>query len=162
MGGLHAYAYLDQIASPAVWTIGYGHTAAAGPPSVSSGDHVTEAEGTQILGDDLRDAARVVAEKVKVPLTTRQRIALISIVFNCGPGVLDGTKIIEALNRKEYRAAADHFLEWSHAGGVVDAQGLLNRRRAERWMMIHPLHPRNPHRAIPTVGKGEPAPSHAD
>lgn len=151
-------AYLDTIASPSVWTIGYGHTSAAGPPSVGPGDRVTEDEGKHILADDLRGAARTVAERVHVPLTTRQRIALISIVFNCGPGVLDGTKIIDALNRRDYHAAADHFLEWSHAGGVV-VQGLLNRRRAERWMMLHSIRPHR-HRAVPTIGKAEKAPAH--
>jgi lysozyme len=151
-------AYLDTIASPPVWTIFFGHTSAAGPPVVHSGDSGTEAEGKRVLADDLRDAAATVAEKVHVRLSVRQRIALISIVFNCGPGVLDDTKIVNALNAKEYREAADHFLEWSHAGGVV-VQGLLNRRRAERWMMMHPLLPKR-HRAVPTFGKAEKARSH--
>lgn len=147
-------AYLDTIASPAVWTIFFGHTSAAGPPEVHAGDHGTEAEGKKVLANDLRDIARVVAENVKVPLSTRQRIALISIGYNCGSEVLTNSQLMDALNRGDHRAAADHFLEWSHAGGVV-VQGLLNRRRAERWMMLHPLHPRNPHRAQPTRARGE-------
>lgn len=152
--GFLASAYLDTIANPPVWTIFFGHTSAAGPPPVHAGDSGTEAEGKRVLARDLRGAAATVAAKVNVSLTVRQRIALISIVFNCGPGVLDGTQIIKALNRGEYQAAADHFLEWDHAGGVV-VEGLKNRRESERWMMTHPLHPRNPHKAKPRVGKAE-------
>lgn len=124
-------AYLDTIASPAVWTIGYGHTHGVGP-----GQTVTPAEARKLLAADLRDAARAVAVAVKVPLTVRQRIALISIVFNCGPGVLDDTHLIHDLNAGDYHGAADRFLEWNHAGGV-EVEGLTNRRKAERWMFLH-------------------------
>ena len=131
MGGLPPHAYLDEIASPAVWTIGYGHTG-----GVRSGQVVTEAQARKLLADDLKDAARTVAREVKVPLTVRQRIALISIVFNCGPGALDDTHLIKDLNAGRYKAAADRFLEWDHAGGVV-VEGLTRRREAERWMFLH-------------------------
>jgi lysozyme len=129
--GFEAKAYLDEIASPPVWTIGYGHTG-----GVRSGQVVTEAEARKLLAEDLRDAARAVAQKVKVPLTVRQRIALISIAFNVGPGVLDGTHLITDLNAGRYKAAADRLLEWNHAGGVV-VEGLTRRREAERWMFLH-------------------------
>jgi lysozyme len=129
--GFISTAYLDTIASPPVWTIGYGHTHGVRPGQV-----VTEKEARKLLAADLRDAARAVHQAVKVPLTVRQRIALISIVFNVGPGVLEGTHLIEALNDKHYKTAADRFLEWDHAGGVV-VQGLLNRRTAERWLFLH-------------------------
>lgn len=141
--GFLGRAYLDTIAHPPVWTIGFGHTG-----DVTSTMTISRKGAEGLLAADLADAAHVVDERVKVPLTVRQRIALISIVFNCGPGVLDGTKLVKALNAGNYRRAADHFLEWSHAGGVV-IEGLLNRRKAERWMMLHPLHPRNPHRPRP-------------
>lgn len=124
-------AYFDTIASPPVWTIGYGHT-----HGVRQGQAVTEAEARKLLAADLRDAARAVAQEVKVPLTVRQRIALISIVFNCGPGVLDDTHLIKDLNAGRYKEAADRFLEWDHAGGVV-VEGLTNRRKSERWMFLH-------------------------
>ena len=124
-------AYLDTIASPAVWTIGYGHTG-----GVQQGQTVTESEARKLLAADLRDSARTVAQQVKVKLTVRQRIALISIVFNCGPGVLDDTHLIKDLNAGNYKAAADRFLEWDHAGGV-QVEGLTNRRKSERWMFLH-------------------------
>lgn len=129
--GFLANAYLDEIASPPVWTIGYGHTG-----GVSSGQVVTESEARKLLAGDLREAARTVERQVTVPLTVRQRIALISIVFNVGPGVLDDTHLLKDLNARRYEAAADRFLEWNHAGGVV-VEGLTRRREAERWMFLH-------------------------
>ena len=129
--GFLSTAYLDRIASPPVWTIGYGHTG-----DVHEGQTVSKAQARRILADDLRGAARAVAKAVKVPLSVRQRIALISIVFNVGPGALDDTHLINDLNAKRYKAAADRFLEWNHAGGVV-VEGLTRRREAERWMFLH-------------------------
>jgi lysozyme len=139
-------AYLDEIASPPVWTIGYGHTG-----GVSSGQTIGEAEGRELLAGDLRDAARAVDGAVKVPLTVRQRVALISIVFNVGPGVLSDTHLIKDLNAKRYDEAADRFLEWNHAGGV-EVEGLTNRRKAERWMF---LHDGSKARAVPVVPRAK-------
>lgn len=149
--GFLPYAYLDTIASPAVWTGAFGHTSAAGPPPVGPGDHFTEARGREILAEDLRDIAFVLEKNCKVHLTVRQRIALLSIGYNCGAEVLTNSKLMDAVNRGDFKEAADRFLEWSHAGGVV-VQGLLNRRRAERWMMLHSARPHR-HKAVPTHGK---------
>lgn len=127
--GFSPVAYYDSLGG--VWTIGYGHTG-----GVSSGQRVTKSQATNLLMSDLRWAAAAVNHAVKVPLSVRQRIALISIVFNVGPGVLEGTHLIRALNARDYKAAADRFLEWDHAGGVV-VQGLKNRRESERWLFLH-------------------------
>lgn len=124
-------AYLDTIASPPVYTIGYGHTG-----GVTAGETITRAQGLRILTRDLRTAARAVKRSIHVKLTARQRIALISLAFNCGPGAVEGSALQRKLNHGNYLGAANEFLEWSHAGGVV-VQGLLNRRREERWMFLH-------------------------
>lgn len=131
-GGPILLAYLDKIAVPPVLTIAFGHTGS----DVRAGMRITVARAYDLLIHDIRWAAQVVDEKVKVPLTVRQRMALISIVFNAGPGVLEGTHLIHDLNRGDYKRAADRFLEWDHAGGVV-VEGLRNRREAERAMFLH-------------------------
>jgi lysozyme len=130
--GFLGSAYLDTIASPAVWTIGYGHTG----PDVHPGQRISRARALTLLARDLRFAARAVARSIHVPLTARQRIALISLAFNCGPGAVDGSTLQRELNARRYRRAADCFLDWSHAGGVV-VEGLLNRRKEERWMFLN-------------------------
>jgi lysozyme len=124
-------AYLDTIASPPVWTIGYGHTGGVKP-----GERWSKAKGLRVLTRDLRSTARAVDRSVRVKLTVRQRIALISLVFNCGPGAIEGSTLQRKLNTGNYIGAANELLEWSHAGGEV-IPGLLNRRREERWMFLH-------------------------
>lgn len=125
-------AYLDTIAEPDVWTGGWGHTG----PDVKPGMRVAKALAWRWLLSDIRGAARAVSKNIKVPLTWRQRIALISGAFNCGPGFVEGSTLQRLLNARDYKGAADEFLKWSHAGGVV-IQGLLNRRKEERWMFLH-------------------------
>jgi lysozyme len=130
--GLLLTAYLDTIAVPAIYTIGYGHTG----PDVHAGQRITKRQALALLTRDLRDAARAVRQNVHVKLSVRQRIALISLVFNCGPGAIAGSTLQAKLNAGNYHGAADELLEWSHAGGHV-VEGLLNRRKAERWLFLH-------------------------
>lgn len=129
-------AYLDTLASPDVWTQGFGHTRYAGRPYPPDGTW-SKAKGYRVLARDLRDSARVVNELVKHKLTLRQRMALISFIFNLGPGILPHTALLRALNRGEFHLAARHMLEYDHAGGVV-VQGLRNRRHAEAWLLTNP------------------------
>jgi lysozyme len=42
---------------------------------------------------------------------------------------------LRELNAKHYRAAADQFLKWDHAGGRV-LLGLTRRRQTERLLFL--------------------------
>ncbi len=48
--GFRGKAYRDPVG---IWTIGYGHTSMAGPPSVSEGLQVSRAEADAILRRDV-------------------------------------------------------------------------------------------------------------
>src|SRR5262249_1152645 len=122
-------AYLDTLASPPVLTQGYGHTKYAGSPIPREGTRWSRAYGLAVLARDCRSAAAAVDQDVRPRLTVRQRIALISFVFNLGPGILPGSDLLRALDEGRMHDAANLMLEYDHAGGVV-VQGLLNRRRA--------------------------------
>jgi lysozyme len=136
-------AYLDTLASPDVWTIGFGHTG-----DVHAGEHWTKEHAEKVLAHDIGWASAAVVQKVKHRLSVRQRIALISLVFNCGPGILDGD-LLHALNKGEFDRAASIMETMNHAGGVV-VEGLTRRRKAEAWMMRHPRKlRRNPHKPTP-------------
>lgn len=130
--GYSPVAFLDTIASPPVPTGGYGHTGS----DVRVGQRWPKAKALLTLTRDLRTAARAVHRNIRVKLTVRQRIALISAAFNCGPGIVEGSELQEKLNAGNYLGAANELLEWCHAGGVV-VEGLLNRRREERWLFLH-------------------------
>jgi lysozyme len=144
--GFLARAYLDTIASPPVWTQGFGHTGGVVPGSIWS-----EAHAKEVLAADLRDAAHTVdrvCRELGVKPTVRQRIALISGVFNCGAGILDDPDILGPLRRGDWRRVTREWEDWCHAGGVV-VEGLLNRRRSEAWLMLHTARPRRPVRRRP-------------
>lgn len=137
--GFLSHAYLDTIASPPVWTIGYGHTGGVRPGEVWS-----KANALRVLAKDCRFAASEVdrvCKELKVKPTVRQRIALISGVFNCGPGILDDPDIRKPLRRGRWHRVTREWMDWVHAGGQV-IQGLVNRRRDEAWMMLHTARPR--------------------
>lgn len=127
--GFSADAYWDSIGG--VWTIGYGHTG-----NVQPGEHWSHAHALRVLVKDCRWAAAAVDSQVKYKLTVRQRMALISFVFNLGANILPGSNLLKALNRGHIHLAANLMLDYDHAGGVV-VEGLRNRRKAERWLMLH-------------------------
>jgi lysozyme len=139
--GISLTAYLDTIASPPVLTIGAGHT---GPiykegrwREIRKGDRISRRAVMKYLAKDLQTAAKAVNQSVHVPITVRQRMALISLAFNIGVGAFQASTLVRKLNNRNYRGAANEFLAWKYAGGQV-IPGLLNRRRAERWMFTHP------------------------
>jgi len=61
--GLRTTAYKD---SAGVWTIGYGHTSAAGKPYVQARLEISEREAEAILARDLGQYEKAVEEAVKV------------------------------------------------------------------------------------------------
>jgi lysozyme len=148
-------AYLDTLASPDVWTQGYGHTHYAGEPIPHSGTTWSRRYALKVLAHDLSSAARVVAERTKgIKLSIRQRIALISGVFNCGSGILDDPDIMVPMRRGDWKRVGREWEDWSHAGGVV-VEGLLNRRRSEKWLMLHNGRERRKVPVVETHRRGE-------
>ncbi|MEL6383811.1 MAG: lysozyme [Cyanobacteria bacterium J06626_18] len=130
--GLELRAYQDSVG---VWTIGYGHTAAAGAPDVYPGQTITEAQAEEILRRDLRKFEGGVRDVVKVPLTSDQFAALVSFSFNVGVGALSNSTLLRKLNARDYQGAANEFPRWVKAGGQT-LQGLVRRRDAERALFL--------------------------
>lgn len=139
--GLLLKAYLDTIASPPVWTIGYGWTGKIRDRKtgklrpIRQGDRISKTYAARLLARGLKAALRDVNQLVKVPITVRQRMALMSLWWNIGPGAFADSTLLRRLNRRDYQGAANEFLKWKYAGGV-EIEGLLNRRRAERRMFL--------------------------
>lgn len=114
-----------------VLTIGYGHTTAAGPPSVVAGMTISEAQCYAILATDLGKVERDVERIITVPLNQAQFDALVSFHFNTG--ALGSGTVDNKLNAGNPSSAMDTLLQYDHAGGRVMA-GLTRRRQAERLM----------------------------
>ena len=120
-----------------VWTIGYGHTDAAGPPKVVPGMVITKSEAVEILRRDLLKYETAVEKFVSVSLKPNQSDALISFCYNVGPGAFRNSSLVKKLNRGDYEAVPGELMKWNKANGK-ELAGLTRRRRAEAalWRKI--------------------------
>lgn len=125
--GFRGEAYQD---STGVWTIGYGHTAAAGAPFPEKGMSISKEEAEILLRKDLEIYEKAVTNLVQVPVNDNQFAALVSLCFNIGVGAFSKSTLLKKLNLGLYEEAGAQFMRWTKAKGQV-LQGLVNRRYAE-------------------------------
>lgn len=130
--GLRLDAYRDQVG---VWTIGYGHTAQAGPPTPAAGLRITRQEAEALLIRDLVKYEAAVDGVLTRSPTQNQFDAMVSLCFNIGPGNFARSSVVRAFNKAEDNRAAEAFLAWNKAGGKV-LSGLARRRQAERRLFL--------------------------
>jgi lysozyme len=116
-------AYKDAVG---VWTIGIGHTSSAGPPKVTPGLIITEAECDAIFARDLVSYENAVAAAVKVPLERHEYDALVSLCYNIGQVGFARSTMVRRLNAGDRAGAAAAFLMWNKPAAI------LGRRRGER------------------------------
>ncbi|WP_186058963.1 lysozyme [Burkholderia gladioli] len=134
--------------SGAPWTCGWGSTG----PDVREGTVWTQATADARHDANLEAAAVAVDRAVTVVLAPHEKAAMVSIVNNVGPGRArsagdpgrDGivvlasgapSTLLRMLNAGARLGAADQFLAWNRAGGVVSS-GLQRRRAAERDLFL--------------------------
>lgn len=122
--GFRSRIYRDVAGFP---SIGYGHRVLA---DESFPDGIEEAEGTELLARDIRNAEKAVERLVRVALTQGQFDALVDFCFNLGQGRLAASSLLQDLNMGRYNAAAEQMLRWDHTGALENA-GLKARREAE-------------------------------
>lgn len=113
-----------------VWTIGYGHTSAAGSPVVTPSLSITKEQADEIFEKDITTFANGVASLIKVDLNPHQFGACVSLAYNIGLGAFSKSSVLRFINKKQYDNAADAFLLWNKAGGKV-LKGLTRRRSEE-------------------------------
>ncbi len=134
---LRLNAYPDPKTGGAPWTVGYGSTGA----DVKEGVVWTKEKAEQRFLDDLKQFEWTVNGAVKVPLTQGQFDALVSIVYNVGPGsskkdgivrLKDGrpSTLLRKLNEGDYVNARGEFMRWVSPGSNVE-NGLRIRRGQE-------------------------------
>lgn len=136
--GLRLKAYPDPATGGEPWTIGYGHTSRAGPPAVHPGMVITREQAEEILRRDLRKFEAEVQRMVKVPLNDNQYSALVSFCFNVGPGNLQKSGVLRAVNAKQFGAVPARLMQWNKAAGKV-MKGLTRRRAEEGRLFITPV-----------------------
>ena len=130
--GVRLKAYLDCVG---IWTIGTGHTAAAGPPHPVAGMTITALENDQILARDLGAIETGIMKLLKRQPTQAQFDAMVRITFNIGLDAFKNSSILSEFNRGNTIKAAAAFLLYNRAGGRV-LSSLTARRRRERDMFL--------------------------
>ncbi len=113
-----------------ILTIGFGHTGR----DVTEGLRITAEAAEELLRGDLmrfEDGVRRLAGE-----TSQSRFdALVSFAFNLGLGALAGSTLLKRHRAGDFARAANEFLRWNKAGGIVPP-GLTRRRAAERRLYL--------------------------
>ena len=135
-GVAKTHAYNDGTGT---WTIGFGHTSAAGLPRVYPGMIITVDEADAILGSDLESVEADINHHVNAALTQNEFDALVSFDFNTG--ALDRSGLLQLINagNKNPTAITNAFEAWRYAhihGAMVPI--LLGRRAREAKIFLTP------------------------
>jgi lysozyme len=136
--GFVGHPYQDEVG---VWTIGYGHTEGVGPRS----KHITEKQASELLRKDLDKKYAPPVSRLGIKLNQNEFDALVSFVYNLGPGILERSHTIGVELRRPRkgdgswkRNVANAMLLYDHAGSHV-SPGLTRRRRAEHDLFLKPV-----------------------
>lgn len=121
--GLRLTAYRDPVG---VWTIGYGHT-----KDVYEGQTITVAQADAMLEAELAEYEGYVNDYVTANLNQNQFDALVSFVYNVGPGNFAGSTLLRKVNADpDDPTIPAEFKRWNRAGGEI-LNGLTRRRNEE-------------------------------
>lgn len=108
-----------------VWTIGYGHTR-----EVKEGDVINREQAEALLIEDLEEFEGYVNSMVEVALKQNEFDALVSWVFNLGPGNFKESTLLNRVNYGPMSDVPHQIQRWNKAGGKI-LEGLVKRRAAE-------------------------------
>jgi lysozyme len=126
--GLRLDAYQD---SRGIWTIGYGTTYLSDGSKVTADTpSIDEATAIDLLHYGCRTAIHCVNNNVQVDLIQNQFDALVTLVYNIGPGAFETSTLLKIINGDVDGDLKAAWLAWDHSNGQV-SQGLLRRRQAE-------------------------------
>lgn len=131
--GCRLEAYLDSVG---VWTIGVGHTAAAGAPYPEAGMTITQVEADQTFDQDLDAYEETVRTNVTQPMTPAQFDAFTSICFNIGQGGFVGATFLERFNAGDVAGCAEAIGWWDTPSEIIP------RRNAEMVQFLGGYVPR--------------------
>ena len=114
-------------------TIGYGCT-----KDVEMGMVWTEAEAEAALRREIAKFEEAVNRLVTVSVNQNESDALILFAYNLGEGNLAKSTLLKKLNKGNRAGAAQEFMKWTRAQGVV-MPGLVARRTREAALFLKPV-----------------------
>jgi lysozyme len=121
-------SYQDSVG---VWTIGVGHTAAAGYPDPEGHPPITAEEALLLLKSDLGDYEDDVVDAITQPMEQWEFDAFVSFHYNTG--AIGTATLTELFNAGDKEGCADAFMNWTKAGSDPDA---LEARRAREKLLF--------------------------
>lgn len=111
-----------------IWTIATGSTRYPDGSKVKEGDEVTEEQAEAMLNHD--------CNKIKFPkgLSSNQRTALESLIFNIGQGAFDRSNLKKAIINKDIKSI---YKNWDYiSAGGKPLRGLCKRRAEELFLFM--------------------------
>jgi len=120
------------------YSIGMGHQILPGEEYLFN-TTITEQKVRELFKSDIEKVVQDINPLIKVPLTKNQKLALVSIRYNVGPGGFRSGKLLSTLNTGNYAGVATiipTFIVTSNGG--IFSLGLQNRRKAEQALFIKP------------------------
>jgi GH24 family phage-related lysozyme (muramidase) len=125
--GLRLTAYRDPTGT---WTIGYGHTSAAGGLQVGPGTQITKEQAEELFQQAYTKFAGNVSKRLTREASPNQMAAMVSLAYNIGIGAFSKSTVLKKFNAGDFAGAAAAFGRWTKSKGVT-LKGLIVRRHAE-------------------------------
>lgn len=126
--GFSATAYMDANDG---WTIGYGTLIDTAAEQHLIGATITKEQALELKKRDLGAFEAAVRGNITAPLNQNQFDALVSLVYNIGPGQFRSSTVVKRINNYDSRERiAEAWKRWNKDDGEF-VQGLANRRAAE-------------------------------
>lgn len=143
--GIVLTRYKDSVG---VWTIGVGHTKAAGgiDPEKFTGT-LTMTEALDLLKKDILKYEEAVNKAVKVSLKQHEFDALVSFHYNTG--AIATATLTKTLNAGNNKLAGEQFMNW------VKPPEIRNRRQAESTLFLTGKYPDPIATAYPADANGK-------
>jgi lysozyme len=137
-------SYLDKLPKTPVWTIYCGLTKGVKADTVWTVEQCEKA-----FSKEMSFYEDAIERMVTVPLNQNQFDALVSLVYNIGPGDPNAKRkedkkgfywstLRKLLNQGKYAEAAAQFSRYKHSGGKV-YKGLITRRAKEAALFMEPM-----------------------
>lgn len=99
-------------------------------------DVIDMATAKRWLLQEAQDKYEFVMNKVRVPVTDNQLLAMASLTYNVGENAFATSTLLKLLNEGQNKdIVANQFDRWVYAGGKVN-DGLKNRRIAEKRLFL--------------------------
>jgi lysozyme len=114
--GCRLEAYQDSVG---VWTIGVGHTAAAGEPIPCAGMIITQEDADALFDEDLDAYEDTVNAVIAEPMGQNEYDAFVSICFNVGQSAFAGATFVDRFNAGNREGCAEAILWWDQPPEII-------------------------------------------